>query len=87
MREQLAIDGRSVILRDDGHQPAMFDMPHEQAPAAAPQLDGQTVMDALRRGAGCTCPDDCGCRAPWRTAVCGCRQHIGSPPRREEGPC
>lgn len=23
----------------------------------------------------CHCPDDCGCRKPWRENVCGCRRH------------
>jgi hypothetical protein len=28
-----------------------------------------------RLKARCFCPDDCNCHHPWRTNVCGCRQH------------
>lgn len=33
------------------------------------------VCVALDRIHHCTCPDDCGCRQPHRTNVCGCRLH------------
>ena len=23
----------------------------------------------------CYCPDDCACRKPWRTTICGCKGH------------
>jgi hypothetical protein len=34
------------------------------------QMRGQLSM-----GDRCHCPDDCGCRKPWRTNYCGCRAH------------
>jgi len=37
-----------------------------------PLADG-TVIEVRR--VKCLCPDDCNCRASWRTTYCGCGAH------------
>lgn len=66
-----------MLTPPDKHYMRALDNAQLRAIIADPALYGvgeRLDADAILRSR-CGCPDDCGCRSPYRVTVCGCTGH------------